>query len=68
MITDENHMREEVENLWVATFGEPPGVRCDARLLIEILVRGLPKAPAYGEPRRPRGPTPQPRSAPSGNA
>ena len=39
----------QVEDLWVATFGEPPSIVAAPDLLLRILISHLPPAPPYGE-------------------
>jgi hypothetical protein len=38
---------DELEALWRAVFGEPPPISADPGLLAELIVRFLPRAPAY---------------------
>ena len=51
-------IRDAIEELWAAVFGDAPMVRCDPRLLADTLVRNLPPVPPYGDPpsRRDREP------------
>jgi hypothetical protein len=42
--------RDEIEELWAAVFGDAPQVRCDPRLLADMLVHNLPPVPPYGDP------------------
>ncbi|MBV9995250.1 MAG: hypothetical protein JO127_08550 [Caulobacteraceae bacterium] len=37
----------EIEALWVAVFGEPPPVKADPGLLIDVLLRCSPPLPPY---------------------
>ncbi|MBV9509568.1 MAG: hypothetical protein JO303_04725 [Caulobacteraceae bacterium] len=46
----EDAMRNEIEALWTEVFGEPPLIRCEPKLLSEILVRSLSPPPPYGDP------------------
>jgi len=65
-VANEIQMRDEVETLWAEVFGEPPAIRCDPRLLTEVLVRSLSSPPPYGDPplRRDREPLPPHRPRP----
>ncbi len=65
MSAPDNITLEMVESLWTAVFGEPPSIRCDPRMLADVLIRNLPHAPPYGDPpgqrdREPLAPTRQP--------
>lgn len=50
MVSPDDQMREAIEELWIAVFGQPPSIRCDPRLLTEILVGSLSSPPPYGDP------------------
>jgi len=60
MANSDDTGREAIEDLWAAVFGEAPAVRCDARMLADVLIRYLPPAPPYGDPpgQRDREPLP----------
>ena len=60
MANRQDEIREEIEALWAAVFGQPPSVRCDPSLLTEALVRGLSSPPPYGDPPGPRDREPLP--------
>src|ERR1700761_3961659 len=46
---------DEIVELWTAVYGEPPSLRTDVRLLIQVLVEALPQ-PAARRPSLPAGP------------
>ena len=50
MVGRDDNMREAIETLWMEVFGEPPAIRCEPRLLTEVLVRSLSSPPPYGDP------------------
>jgi hypothetical protein len=66
----DDQLRNEIENLWTEVFGEPPAIRCEAKLLAEVLVRSLSSPPPYGDPPglRDREPLPPHRPAPVTNS
>ncbi len=56
----EDEVREQIEELWAEVFGQPPSIRCDSRLLADVLVRSLSPPPPYGDPPRLRDREPLP--------
>ena len=60
MADREEQMRGEIEKLWSEVFGQPPSIRCEPRLLADVLVRSLSPPPPYGDPPRLRDREPLP--------
>jgi len=56
----DDHIRDQIECLWAEVFGEPPSIRCEPRLLADVLVRSLSPPPPYGDPPRLRDREPLP--------
>jgi hypothetical protein len=64
MAQPDNTTRDAIEELWATVFGEAPSIRCDSRMLAEVLVRSLPPVPPYGDPPSLRDREPLPRTRP----
>ena len=47
---------QELESLWADVFGEPPSIRAEPGLMLQVLVATLPPAPPYA----PHAPAPEP--------